>query len=268
MDDYGRKKAKAVETLFEMMADRGLVQKDGPPDAGDDGEPLFPLFFGSDGPRQCRPCGQRLCEKCCAPLPARCPAGDAKSAGDVHACGAEALERLAGDGGLRAPSCPSCASPSLRVDGELGRDLAVFFAKNPKVGIGLVQDIAARLLAAAKTRCILVVINPVSHKARDAIKNHRTQNVVFELFRLSELQYNVTRHVFVPPHRICTPAEAEKLFKTYGIKPREKFDKMRLIERGDPVMRYYGAVRGQLVEIRKPQHTMPGFYELDYRLVT
>nr|QBK86784.1 MAG: DNA-directed RNA polymerase subunit 5 [Marseillevirus LCMAC103] len=198
MDDaeYEQKKSKAVETIFEMMVDRELVQKPSPSEAKGDGAPLC---FGR--------------------------AGDAAD------------------------------------------DVAVFFARNPKVGIGHVQDIAARLQAAAKTRCILVVINPVSHKARGAIKNHRAQGVRFELYRLSELQYNPTRHVAVPSHRICTPAEAEKLYKTYDIKPREKFDKMKIIDRADAVMRYFGADRGQLIEIKRPSHTMPGFYEIDYRLV-
>lgn len=140
------------------------------------------------------------------------------------------------------------------------------------VGISDVQSIIESLQEHGTSHAIVIYGNKITPTAAAAIKPLRFQKIIMETFSEKELQYNVTRHEDVPLHIICTEATKQKVFKVYNI-DKEKCPKIPVT---DPVCRYYGATKGQLIKIKRKSDTIPEvivngekkiLYDITYKLV-
>ena len=78
----------------------------------------------------------------------------------------------------------------------------------------------------------------------DTIDPKRT----IELFEKNAMLINITKHVLVPKHRILSEDERAELFERYHIQDNSQLPKMTL---SDPISRYYGLKKGQVVEITR-----------------
>jgi len=92
---------------------------------------------------------------------------------------------------------------------------------------------------------------PQGTTTRSITAEGATKGVTFEFFELTPLQYNVSRHVYVPRHEKVPREGVEAILKTYYLK--SKFHLPQILE-SDPMARYLGLKHGDVVKITRPSH--------------
>ena len=85
--------------------------------------------------------------------------------------------------------------------------------------------------------------------------------LILEHFLQSEVLFNITHHKLVPQHILLTPKEKEEMLKQYKVKENQLMG----IKTTDPVARYYGYKRGQVIKIVR-ESKLAGRY-IGYRIV-
>lgn len=74
-----------------------------------------------------------------------------------------------------------------------------------------------------------------------------------QVFQISELMFNVSRHALVPAHEVMRDEEEIKqMFTKYNIKSRAQ---LPAIHQSDPMAKYMGMVPGDVVRITRPSPT-------------
>lgn len=76
--------------------------------------------------------------------------------------------------------------------------------------------------------------------------------IMVQIFWIDTLLTNITKHELVPEMRILNEEEKQDIFNKANI---SSFTQMPLILKTDPVAKFYGLVRGDLVEIIRPSPT-------------
>ncbi|ESP05159.1 hypothetical protein LOTGIDRAFT_151960 [Lottia gigantea] len=136
----------------------------------------------------------------------------------------------------------------------------VFFPDEPRVGIKTLRPYIKRMEEENITRAVIVVQVGMTPSSKQALVE-LSDKYTLEQFIEAELLVNITEHMLVPEHVVMTPEEKAELLVRYKLKeamiPR--------IQQGDPVARYFGLKRGQVVKIIRPSETA-GRY-VSYRLV-
>ena len=145
------------------------------------------------------------------------------------------------------------------------REIDVHLFAEPKIGIAHIKNY---IDPKAYVDYIFLSPHGLTPKARRACRTYRDHGVDIQVFLLSELQYNVVRHIYCPQHRLCSKEEKASVLRKLGIPPKDAMDKLPWIQAQDPVIRYLGAPQGTLVAILRDSSTFPTYKELTYRLVT
>jgi DNA-directed RNA polymerase subunit H (RpoH/RPB5) len=99
----------------------------------------------------------------------------------------------------------------------------------------------------------IVVKDEVNETLINAIKHIWEQDKIFIVIQnLKRLQFNILKHVLVPPHRVLSNSEVLKVKTRYNIMSDSQFPD---ISRFDPVAQAIGIRPGQVCEIIRPSKT-------------
>jgi len=133
----------------------------------------------------------------------------------------------------------------------------------PKLGSQDFTNLVARLRGIGVKMAIVIVEDSLTHCAKSTSKSLKQDGTRIEIFTTEETQYNVSHHHLVPLHQVCTREEKTLLMKSYAVSASQ----LPNIKITDPMARYLGVTKGQLVKITRDSDTMPGQKTISYRSV-
>lgn len=138
--------------------------------------------------------------------------------------------------------------------------LFVFFPEDASVGVKPIRTIVEKMVQQSVFRAIIVIKAGITPSA-SKICQTMAPKYLLEQFAEAELVVNITEHKLVPSHQLMSEQEKKDLLKRYHLKEAH----LPRIQLNDPVARYYGLRRGQVVKIVRPSETA-GRY-VTYRIV-
>jgi DNA-directed RNA polymerase I, II, and III subunit RPABC1 len=138
--------------------------------------------------------------------------------------------------------------------------IIVFFADEQKVGVKTIKAYFDQMESEKIKRGVLILQSKLSSFAKNVLGD-MAPNYILEEFLENELLVNITEHVLVPQHVVLSSDEKSQLLKRYKLKDSQ----LPRILITDPIARYYGLGRGQVVKIIRPSETA-GRY-VTYRVV-
>jgi len=168
---------------------------------------------------------------------------------------------------------------------ELRKDLQLFCSRKndtpviivfwrTSIGTNHIQEIHGTMKENGVTKAIIIYNTKITAYGASAIRYLRVQKIIIETFSEAEIQYNVTKHADVPRHIICSAEKRASVMEKYSA-TAEQFPKIKTT---DPVCRYYGAVKGQMIKVLRPSDCSPeiitvtgekkSLYNIHYLIVT
>ncbi|CAI9287699.1 unnamed protein product [Lactuca saligna] len=115
-------------------------------------------------------------------------------------------------------------------------------------GTGVVKVNAIRWIATqimnkeSLSRLIIVVQNHITNQAMKAVDLFSFK---VEIFQITDLLVNITKHVLKPRHRVITDVEKAKLLKKFNLNEKQ----LPRMSQKDAIAQYYGLEKGQVIEV-------------------
>eukprot|EP01116_Phalansterium_solitarium_P020429 TRINITY_DN601_c0_g1_i1.p2 TRINITY_DN601_c0_g1~~TRINITY_DN601_c0_g1_i1.p2 ORF type:complete len:206 (+),score=55.13 TRINITY_DN601_c0_g1_i1:125-742(+) len=126
----------------------------------------------------------------------------------------------------------------------------VFFPEEGKVGVKTIRGFCEKMKEEGVTRAVLVLKQNLTSFAKQAAAE-ASSTFKLEQFLETELLVNITTHQLVPEHKKLKVAEKKELLQRYKLKESQ----LPRIQSSDPVARYLGLERGDVVKITRPSET-------------
>lgn len=118
----------------------------------------------------------------------------------------------------------------------------IVFCPPEPVKIAAIREVYVRIKEENLSCLILILQSKITSRARESIKEMFKFKV--DVFQITELLVNITKHVLKPKHEVLTAEEKAKLLKQYNVVDSQL---PRMLET-DAVARYYGLGKGNVVK--------------------
>ncbi|CEP24879.1 RPB5 [Cyberlindnera jadinii] len=125
----------------------------------------------------------------------------------------------------------------------------VEFCDEPSVGIKTMKNFIIHISEKNFSAGIFIYQNSITSSAAKLIPTVAPATI--ELFQESDLIVNITHHELVPKHLLLSDEEKTQLLERYRLKESQ----LPRIQREDPVAKYLGLRRGQIVKIIRKSET-------------
>ena len=140
------------------------------------------------------------------------------------------------------------------------------FMINPKKSNNInnktIEEVSVRMKDNDIPEGIIISDVPLSNTAQKLLVDLDAESELhLEFFHTKELIINITKHELVPKHEVVEKSEINKILERYKV----KLSQLPKILLKDPVAKYYGLRRGEVVKIIRKSETA-GLY-VTYRLV-
>ncbi|KAI8590097.1 DNA-directed RNA polymerases I, II, and III subunit RPABC1 [Geranomyces variabilis] len=133
---------------------------------------------------------------------------------------------------------------------DRNEQILIFFTEEDSVGIKPIKKIAERMVTNNIFKAIIVYAKGMTPSAKKVV-TEMAPKYILELFTEAELLVNITQHILVPKHEVLTDAEKKTLLERYRLRESQ----LPRIHHSDPIAKYYGMKRGQVVKIIRPSET-------------
>lgn len=128
--------------------------------------------------------------------------------------------------------------------------ILVCFSQKDKVLAGDITNILEFSLSKYKAGVIIVAMSPPSENVLRVVKSYAKDRLLF--FHIWQLQFDITTHRMAMPHRILSEEEKTVIFEKYKIASP---DPLPAIDSQDPMIKWIGAVPGDVVEVTRHSDT-------------
>jgi len=136
------------------------------------------------------------------------------------------------------------------VAGEPSKSIFVFFSDEKNVGIKTMKKFIG-ILEEKKIGSGIIIYSHTMTPASKKVIHTMSASYRLEEFPEADLLVNITHHKLVPRHEVLSPEQKRFLLERYRLRETQ----LPRIMLSDPVARYYGLRRGQVVKITRPSET-------------
>lgn len=127
--------------------------------------------------------------------------------------------------------------------------LWVNFCDEASVGVKTMREFVILVATKQFSNALFIYQTSITPSASRLIPS--AAPAVIESFQENDLVVNITKHVLVPKHLLLSDQEKKELLTRYRLKESQ----LPRIQREDPVARYFGLKRGQVVKIIRRSET-------------
>ena len=145
-------------------------------------------------------------------------------------------------GTIKPDTLPGAINPDI-MPGTINPDTIIYLCEREKLNIDGLKEVIETLQSFQIKKCLLVYKSMMTASSKKALDHMFDYDI--ELWNLSELQYNLTKHSLYIPHERLRDSEIAKCIQEIDI-PR-----LPKISKNDPVVRFFGWKRNYVLRIHR-----------------
>ncbi|CAH8268893.1 unnamed protein product [Arabidopsis lyrata] len=126
---------------------------------------------------------------------------------------------------------------------DSSKKVKVVFFGTGMVKVNAIRSIAADVLSQETVTGLILVLQ--SQVTKQAMKAIELFSFKVEIFQITDLLVNITKHALKPQHRVLNDKEKTTLLKKFSIEEKQ----LPRISKKDAIVRYYGLEKGQVVKV-------------------
>ncbi len=142
--------------------------------------------------------------------------------------------------------------------------ILIFWFDEEKLGVKQLKQYMDAMDKQKIDQCLVICKYSITMFGKKALEDFNTMfpTKYMEYFEYSDLLINITKHNLVPNHVILSEQEKKDLIQKYNLKKESQLPKMH---RTDPIARYYGLRKGNIVKVIRESVTDTKY--VTYRIV-